>query len=104
MPKEACRIFLKVKSIRVERLQDISEQDAKAEGAPQGIYREGPNVEKGEFQMEYNNHASYKDGFRFIWQTINGRQSWIDNPWVWVIEFERIELTEEQKYQFLTCK
>lgn len=101
MPKTVCRIFLKVKSVRVERLQDISEQDAIAEGAPQGIYREGPNVEKGEFQLEYNNHASYKDGFRFIWQTINGRQSWIDNPWVWVIEFERVELTLSQREIFL---
>lgn len=104
MPKDACRIFLKITDVRAERLQDISEEDAKAEGAVRGIYRQGPNVLKGQFQLEHNNHASYKDGFRFIWQSINGEQSWKDNPWVWVIEFERIELTEYQKQIFHSKK
>jgi len=101
MPKAACRIFLKVKSVRVERLQDISEQDAKAEGAQRGIFRDGPNTEKGEFQLELNNHSDYKNGFQFIWQSINGKQSWEANPWVWVIKFDRIELNLIQREIFL---
>ncbi|MDO8997221.1 MAG: hypothetical protein Q7U77_11390 [Sediminibacterium sp.] len=67
MPKSACRIFLKITNVRVERLQDISEEDAIAEGI-----------------------ASFKS----LWQSINGEKSWDDNPWVWVIEFERIEKPE----------
>src|SRR5690554_1239963 len=66
MPKEACRIFLKVADVRVERLQSISEADAKAEG-----------------------FASV-DSFFALWQKINGTESLAANPWVWVVEFEVI--------------
>ena len=84
MPKSACRIFLKVKSVRVERLQDISEEDAKAEGADDvncGVY----------------GTTRYADGFYSIWNKINGSKSWDENPLVWVIEFERIEKPENFK-------
>jgi uncharacterized protein YhfF len=93
MPREAARIFLKVTEVRVERLQDISEEDARAEGAERGIFREGPNTLKGEFQLELNNHASYINGFKFIWQIINGKKCpWDSNPYVWVITFKSIIL------------
>jgi len=95
MPKKACRLFLKIKSIKVERLQDISEEDAKAEGVQQGIFRAGPNIIKKEFQLETHCKGSaignYYDGFKYIWYQINGPGSWNANPWVWVIEFEKIE-------------
>lgn len=91
MPKWACRVFLQVKSIRVERLQDIHEVDAKAEGAKKGIFRYGPNHLKNEFQLELNNHGFHYDGFKFIWLQINGFEIWKLNPWVWVIEFKRID-------------
>lgn len=83
MPKEACRLFLKIKDIRVERLQDISEQDAIAEGAQHGRY-----VGLGQIG------GSHKEGFFILWEKINGQKSLISNPWVWVIEFERIEKPE----------
>jgi len=77
MPKEACRIFLEVVDVRVERLQDISESDAIAEGI---------NPTSGVVSA---NHA--KNCFQSLWQMINGTQSWHDNPWVWVYEFKQVE-------------
>lgn len=90
MPKEACRLFLKIKSVRVERLQDISEEDAKAEGVL--YYGEESNDYKN---YEYNDIygddwgvLTAKESFKTLWQSINGPESWLANPWVWVIEFE----------------
>lgn len=76
MPFEACRIFLRVKGIRVERLQDISREDCKREGITLGI-------DNGAF-------SGWHDRFCDLWQSINGADSWNANPWVWVIAFERI--------------
>lgn len=90
MPKSACRIRLEITDIRVERLQDISEEDAKNEGAYRGILRDGPNTEKGQFHLEFNVHGYYKTGFEFIWKVINGKESWNANPWVWVISFKKL--------------
>ncbi|HRO75607.1 MAG TPA: hypothetical protein PLP27_05625 [Crocinitomicaceae bacterium] len=75
MPKEACRLFLKVTNVRVEKLQDISEEDAKSEGA---------------FDMNcgVNGKTLYKSGFQSLWESINGKESWKSNPYVWVYEFK----------------
>lgn len=79
MPKEACRLFLKVKSISIERLQDISEEDARSEGAgPATLHNQTGNY-------------THKYGFQRLWYEINGHESWNANPWVWVIEFESVE-------------
>ncbi|MFV8268433.1 hypothetical protein ACNQGP_00675 [Flavobacterium sp. GT2N3] len=93
MPKEACRTFLKIKSIRAERLQDISEVDAKAEGAHFLYYKNGSMIQENfkNWDNYYKDKASYKDGFYFIWHYINGVESWKANPFVWVYEFEKIE-------------
>lgn len=80
MPKEACRLFLKVTNVRVERLQDITEMDAIFEGC-----------------MQYEKDTDWMTalyGFELLWKKINGESSWKSNPWVWVIEFERIEKPE----------
>lgn len=77
MPRKASRIDLLIKNIRVERLQDISEKDAREEGFPP------PNPMDG-------GCFSAREEFKDIWQTINGHNSWFENPWVWVVEFERI--------------
>lgn len=79
MPREAARIFLKVKNIRVERLQDITEEDAKAEGLYNGYHTTETSTPAG----------TAKQAFMWIWQKINGDESWLSNPWVWVVEFER---------------
>lgn len=75
MPRWAGRVTLEITAIRVERLQDISEVDAKAEGIdiPADSY-------EGKGWM----------AFKALWLSINGRESWDANPFVWVVEFQRI--------------
>ena len=87
MPREAARLFLRVTGVQVERLQDISEDDALAEGANAGEYLD----EVGNLVDVYYPH----EDFARIWDnTIKKadlrRYGWDANPWVWVIEFERI--------------
>ncbi len=84
MPKEAARIFLKVTNIRVERLHDISENDAIAEGI-----KSIDNV-----CYDYLSDKFYRkpyESFCTLWTKINGKESWNQNPFVWVYEFERTE-------------
>lgn len=85
MPKEAARIFLKVTNVRVERLQDISEADAMAEGVNFHWYDEERNIK---IQNAYSL-------FKELWQSINAKKaSWKSNPWVWVYTFEITEKPE----------
>lgn len=80
MPRAACRIRLKITNTRVERLQDISESDAKNEG----VSNAESFIGIGADDSKANRYA-----FRELWQKINGTESWDSNPWVWVIQFER---------------
>lgn len=84
MPRWASRITLEVTAVRVERLQDISEADARAEGISCTNSHRWGLPETG---MEHNapTHA-----FRTLWESINGADSWDVNPWVWVISFKRV--------------
>lgn len=108
MPKEAARIFLKVTRVKVEKLQDITEDGAKAEGAnPQLWYQ--PYRTKNEGQQRYvgdmtHQEINYRTGFAQIWDNtldIHNKLAWQytfeNNPWVWVIEFERIEKSEVEQ-------
>ena len=90
MPKEAARIWLKVTDVRVERLQDVTEDGAKAEGAidNRGFIHSPEN--------EYDSIHTTREHFAEIWNsTIKKsdleRYGWDASPWVWVIEFERCE-------------
>lgn len=85
MPKDAARIWLKITDVRVERLNDISAEDSQKEGI---TWNQGE-----EWEAKYQNAYSYK--FKMLWDSINGEESWNANPWVWVIEFERIEKPSE---------
>ena len=88
MPRWASRIMLEIVSVRVERLQDISEEDAKAEGAW------GPDDSiVGKVAKHFGCdvlavHPSL--AYRMLWESINGPGSWDVNPWVWMIEFKRV--------------
>lgn len=74
MPRWASRILLEIIDVRVERLNSITESDAEAEGVTDTGF--------GDLLV---------DGFRYLWKSIYGDDSWQANPWVWVIEFKRVE-------------
>ena len=79
MPRWASRITLNVAGIRVERLQDISEEDARAEGV---------EATRGHGHPAGDDSLSACEVFRDLWDRINGeRAAWASNPWVWVVEF-----------------
>lgn len=83
-PRWACNLPLEVKSVRVERVQEISEQDAMAEGVDAVSIADVPR------QAAW----SRRQDFSRLWDSINGKRpgcSWQENPWVWVVEFERVE-------------
>ncbi|WP_376716202.1 hypothetical protein [Pantoea agglomerans] len=77
MPRWASRITLEITGVCVERLQSISEEDAKAEGVKTECSAGGDK---------------YFLGFRSLWKSIYGDDSWQANPWVWVVEFKRVEV------------
>jgi len=79
MPRWASRITLEIKGIRVERLQDVSDADALAEGVDR------TNTSIGGYATER---------YRLLWESINGAGSWDANPWVWVIEFSPTPATK----------
>lgn len=91
MPKSACRIFLEVVSVRVERLQEINQEDAKAEGITPIGHRP---ASEGCTQHADNSlmRDCYKCAFKVLWNKINGKSgsTWDRNEWVWVIEFKRV--------------
>ncbi|MFL9610708.1 hypothetical protein ACKF11_11545 [Methylobacillus sp. Pita2] len=92
MPRWASRIQLEITSIRVERLQDISEADAKAEGADCLISDNATPETRSLLNFPLmENGSPYRNGFAHLWELINGDGAWAKNPWVWVIEFRRIK-------------
>lgn len=84
MPRWASRITLEVMDVRVERLQDISEEDAHQEGIDNVLCAEA--VGKSPLKMGMATQC----GFAYLWEKINGAGSWAANSWVWVISFKRI--------------
>ncbi|MGH1529659.1 ASCH domain-containing protein [Yersinia proxima] len=86
MPRWASRINLLITGVRVERLQDISQEDAQAEGMELTGWR--PTYSDpdsgGEVETPYDNFAE-------LWISIYGEENWQANPWVWCITFERME-------------
>lgn len=106
MPKVACRSWLELKSIELERLQDISEADAICEGIERTvpIY---PSPDDRAPRYIYPDYTGESDGcetarvsFATLWQKLNGPESWDANPWVWVIRFKQVE----KPSNFLTQK
>jgi hypothetical protein len=90
MPRVASRILLEITDVRVERLQDISDEQCAAEDvramrddSGMLVGREGP----GNYVTPW---PTRKEAFRDIWEFINGADSWAANPWVWVVEFKRV--------------
>lgn len=87
MPRWASRITLELTSVRVERLQDISEEDARAEGVTADAQQGTLN---GEAATLYP--MTHRQAFIWLWDAINGaRAPWASNPWVWALQFRRID-------------
>lgn len=90
MPKEACRLVLKITNVRAERLNDISDTDAISEGIAISS-RFGNEVNQWIDYIDGNGTPSPVYSFQTLWQSINGEKSWNENPFVWVIEFRKIK-------------
>lgn len=101
MPRWASRITLGVVSVRVERVQDISEEDALSEGISETSFWKPKEMDNRPFEEkwwdDYYFWTSYPQvAFQNLWDSINAKRgySWESNPWVWAIEFKRVK---EQK-------
>lgn len=80
MPRWASRITLEIISVRVERLQEITEEDARAEGVAAMMVECRPDA-----------HEPHRGLFAILWDQINGKRApWVSNPWVWRVEFRRM--------------
>lgn len=98
LPRWASRITLEITGVRVERLNDISPEDADAEGAPHAM---DDKIERAGIMPAMNEMTrldrlvgwrfAQVGGFAVLWESINGKGSWAANPWVWVISFKRLE-------------
>jgi len=78
MPRKASRINLEILKVKVQRLHDMTDSDAVAEGIGSAMDR-----------LCTNYHGKWINLYRELWERINGKASWDKNPWVWVIEFKR---------------
>lgn len=88
MPKEAARFFLKVTGVKAERLQDISREDAIAEGIER--FDDATFWYKNYLNQPLPGCSNPITSFQTLWMSINGVESWQSNPWVWVYEFKKI--------------
>ena len=96
MPRDAARIFLKVKGVRVERVQEITVDDCRLEGCCcSDCLQTGPHSPDCKCDTLFYN----------VWNDINAKRGygWDTNPWVWVVEFERISKDEAYKKEGLKC-
>ena len=103
MPRAASRILLEITAVRVERLNAISEEDAQREGVHTEVWDQtvvarnyAARDEFFQFWSEDMPHyvemnQLYGSSFRSLWESIYGAENWLANPWVWVIEFKRVE-------------
>ncbi|WP_154914040.1 ASCH domain-containing protein [Klebsiella grimontii] len=103
MPRWASRILLEITDVRVERLNAISEEDAQREGVHAEVWDQtvvarnyAASDEFFQFWSEDMPHfvemnQLHQSSFRSLWESIYGEESWQANPWVWVIEFKRVE-------------
>lgn len=87
MPKWAARTWLEVTGVRAERLQEITEEGAKAEGVQSWPFDPQQHMTTGELGIE----QPYRGGFACLWDDINEEHTWKSNPWVWVYQFKLLE-------------
>jgi hypothetical protein len=113
LPKDGSRIWLQIESVKVERVQGISEDDAIAEGVQENLCDDPakcPSVLKGDiccgkgeyfrYPVDFDDEPCYsaQESFQTLWQSINGRESWDANPWVWVVSFKVLSTTGKPEF------
>ncbi|WP_343718778.1 hypothetical protein [Achromobacter dolens] len=96
MPRWVCRLVLEITSVRVERLQDIDENDAIAEGIDLDQLDE--SQERYDMVADHNmvGRPTAIGAYRNLWESINGAGAWDANPWVWVVEFRRANTDKKE--------
>ena len=85
MPRDWCRILLEIVNVSVERLNDITQEDAVAEGM-----RKFAGLDSWGVLGSAITGSSAVELFALLWESLNGAGSWLENPFVWVIEFKRV--------------
>jgi hypothetical protein len=93
MPLSACRFFAEISEVRVERLQDISQEEARNEGTYPAPHRAHHECKQWKDPM-HNFRDCFSCGYKLLWIKINGGKSWIENPWVWVVKYRRLAPVE----------
>lgn len=97
-PRWASRLTLRITDVRVERVQAISEADAIAEGiSPMNCY--GPSCASGPDGCNARGCYGVRSAYQDLWDSINGKKpgaSWADNPWCWVVSFERVGVVSDE--------
>lgn len=91
LPKAFSRLWVMVEGIRVERLQDITEEDAKSEGI-EPVLNGFKNYIRS-LPLYWQNPRPAYNSFASLWKSINGEDSWKENPWVWVIKYRILSKT-----------
>jgi hypothetical protein len=97
MPKSAARIWLQITDIKVERLNDITEDDSLAEGIVTRIGVAPDYFTHYQVKGTPNLYNTARQAFMYLWQSINGSESLTLNPWVWVISFKVLSTTGKPK-------
>ncbi len=101
MPKNAARIYLKITNVRVERVQNITEEDAIAEGISpwDDACYENNGWSPTLYDPDSGGSPIFRDGFQGLWDYLNEKRGygWEQNPWVWVYKFERVNNIDESK-------
>src|SRR5262249_50729821 len=88
MPRWVSRLTLELTDVRIERLQEISEADAQAEGCVVGKWSGKTYDSIAGLRLGGVEWGNAKDWYADLWESINGPGSWDTNPWVWVLTFK----------------
>ncbi|EIW8514300.1 hypothetical protein DV715_17460 [Klebsiella pneumoniae] len=91
MPRWASRILLEITDVRVEQLNAISEEDAEAEGIDMEALYDSQDCYDCIADHNMTGRPTVTGAFKYLWESIYGEEGWKSNPWVWVIEFKRVE-------------
>jgi hypothetical protein len=92
MPRKYCRTVLEITAVRVERVQEITEEDVIAEGVNRIAHgRNGDYYSAFRDDPHHDNWIDPVGAYKELWESINGKGSWAVNPWVWVVSFIKVQ-------------